>query len=208
KSKNDRDLDEINAKEAAARLEIAKLDWSIYHDYTYRVEQRQKESAVTEAEAELGRVRAENESQFASVEADLKHRERQYKIRDDNLTELKEQLGRTTITAPKDGLVVYWVSTQGRRWDDSRGTLQVGREVHPRETLIVLPDTTEMIASVQVHESIAGRVRPGQPVAVSIDALGGQVVHGEVESVGVLAESGGWRDPNLREYSVRIGLRN
>src|SRR5690606_21043465 len=83
KSKNDRDLDEINAKEAAARLEIAKLDWSIYHDYTYRVEQRQKESAVTEAEAELGRVRAENESQFASVEADLKHRERQYKIRDD-----------------------------------------------------------------------------------------------------------------------------
>src|SRR5690606_2412127 len=147
KSKNDLDLDEINAKEAAARLEIAKLDWKIYHDYTFEVEKRQKESAVTEAEAELERVIAENESQIASVEADLAHRERQFKIRSDNLADLKEQLEKTTIRAPKDGLVVYWASTQGRRWDDSRGTLQVGREVHPRETLIVLPDTTEMIAS-------------------------------------------------------------
>lgn len=208
KSKNDLDLDEINAKEAAARLEIAKLDWKIYHDYTFEVEKRQKESAVTEAEAELERVIAENESQIASVEADLAHRERQFKIRSDNLADLKEQLEKTTIRAPKDGLVVYWASTQGRRWDDSRGTLQVGREVHPRETLIVLPDTTEMIASVQVHESIAGRVRRGQPAVVSIDALGGETVQGQVESVGVLAESGGWRDPNLREYTVRIGLNS
>lgn len=207
KSKNDLDLDEINAKEAAARLVIAELDWEIYHEYTYEVEQRQKESAVTEAEAELERVKAENESQLASVEASLKHRERQYQIRATNLAELKEQLAKTTIRAPKDGLVVYWVSTQGRNWDDSRGTLQVGREVHPRETLIVLPDTTEMIASVRVHESIAGRVQRGQPATVSIDALGGARVRGAVESVGVLAENGGWRDPNLREYNVRIALQ-
>jgi HlyD family secretion protein len=207
KSKNDNELDQINAKEAEARYNIAQLEQEIYEGYIHPREKRQKMSDVEEARAEVDRVIAQNESQLASKVADLAHRQRQFEIREAKLNDLTDQLEKTTIRAPKDGLVVYWASTQGRRWDDSRGTLQVGREVNPRETLIVLPDTTEMIASVQVHESIAGRVRPGQPAMISIDALGGATVQGTVESVGVLAETGGWRDPNLREYNVRIGLK-
>jgi hypothetical protein len=53
---------------------------------------------------------------------------------------------------------------------------------------------------------MAGRVRPGQPVNVKVDAAGGRVFAGKVDSIGVMAESGGWRDPNLREYTVRIAL--
>jgi len=41
---------------------------------------------------------------------------------------------------------------------------------------------------------------------VTIDAISGETFFGVVESVGVLAETGGWRDPNRREYSVRIAL--
>jgi hypothetical protein len=39
-----------------------------------------------------------------------------------------------------------------------------------------------------------------------IDAAGGRVFEGTVESIGVMAESGGWRDPNLREYTVKIAI--
>ena len=38
------------------------------------------------------------------------------------------------------------------------------------------------------------------------DALPDTPLVGEVLSVGVLAESGGWRDPNRRDYTVRISL--
>ncbi len=41
---------------------------------------------------------------------------------------------------------------------------------------------------------------------MKVDAIGGRVLRGEVESVGILAEQGGWRDPNLREYTVKIKL--
>ncbi|MFG0285411.1 MAG: efflux RND transporter periplasmic adaptor subunit [Phycisphaerales bacterium JB039] len=207
KSKNDFEVDQIAAIEAQARLTTAKLDHDIYETYTYAREEKQKRSDVEEAIAELERVKKENESKLASEQAQLANRRRQLEIRENKLSDLTDQLEKTTIRAPKEGLVVYYSSAQGRRmWDDNRGTLQVGREVNPRETLIVLPDTAEMIASVQVHETIAGRVNPGQSATVRIDALGGAAVNGVVESVGVLAESGGWRDPNLREYNVRIAL--
>jgi hypothetical protein len=63
-----------------------------------------------------------------------------------------------------------------------------------------------MIASVRVQESLAGRVRPGQRASVKIDAAGGKTFEGVVDSIGVMAETGGWRDPNLREYTVRVAV--
>jgi hypothetical protein len=85
------------------------------------------------------------------------------------------------------------------------GGLAVGTEVGNNDLLIVLPDTAEMTASVKVHESIAGRVRPGQSVSVKVEAID-RVIPGRVTSIGVLAETGGWRDPNRREYTVKIDL--
>jgi HlyD family secretion protein len=84
----------------------------------------------------------------------------------------------------------------------------VGRRVMPNETLIILPDTSEMIAQVRVHESLAGRVRKGQAATVKVEAAGGMLFSGRVDSVGILAEGGGWRDPNRREYTVKIDLQN
>lgn len=74
----------------------------------------------------------------------------------------------------------------GRR----RGPAADGAQVYPNELLIVLPDTSEMVASVQVHESLAGDVKPGMAATVKVDAVGGEIFQGTVDSIGVLAESG------------------
>ena len=128
-------------------------------------------------------------------------------IREQRLAKLHEQLAAAEIRAPSDGLVVYGTSIEQSRWGDSDGPLQVGTRVFPNQLLIVLPDTSEMIAAVKVHESLAGRVRPGQNVTVKVDAVGDARFPGRVESIGVLAEqTSRWMDPNLREYTVRIAL--
>jgi hypothetical protein len=85
-------------------------------------------------------------------------------------------------------------------------TLQIGKQVHPNELLMVLPDTSEMVAAVRVHESFAGRIQPGMAATIRIDAVPNAVYNGKIASIGVLAESGGWRDPNLREYTVRVNI--
>jgi hypothetical protein len=83
----------------------------------------------------------------------------------------------------------------------------VGRKVYPQETLIVLPDTSVMVAAVKVHETLAGRIKPGMAATVKIDAYPGRVFTGEVDSIGVMAESQGrWMDPNRREYTIKIAL--
>jgi hypothetical protein len=71
---------------------------------------------------------------------------------------------------------------------------------------MILPDTSQMLANLKVSEALSGRIRPGQKVAVYSDAMPSVPVTGEVQSVSVLAASGGWRDPNRRDYTVRVAL--
>jgi len=208
-SKNQRDLDELAFIESQANLETAKLNLRIYEDYEHDKELETLQSDVNQAGAELERVERKNEIELANAESNRDSRKRRVLRNEDQVADLKQQIEGCTIYAPSDGLVVYGttIEMQRNRWSN-QGPLQIGRDIRPNELLMVLPDTSEMVAEVRVHESLAGRVRPGQAVEISIDAAGGQVFQGKVESVGVLAETGGWRDPNLREYTVRILLND
>ncbi|MGP1310442.1 MAG: efflux RND transporter periplasmic adaptor subunit, partial [Phycisphaerales bacterium] len=198
--------DEIAALRAEAAIKKARLELEVYEEYEREKQIKTLKSDIEQATAELDRVIRSNESNLASKRADLVNRQRSLQIREERLANDEEQLTKTKIYAPQDGLVVYWTSTdQGRRWDGS-GAIKIGDTVRPNEAVMILPNTTRMVASVRVHESLAGRVNPGQRAEVRIDAAQSQVFRGRVESIGVLAESGGWRDPNLREYTVKIAL--
>ncbi|KAA0213972.1 MAG: HlyD family efflux transporter periplasmic adaptor subunit [Cyanobacteria bacterium CYA] len=199
--------DEMAKEKADANLLIANLNLKVYESYTRLKEKEQKESDVAEAKAELTRTVQENEINLTSRLATVSNRQRQVQRREDRLTELRQQFDYCTLLAPSSGLVVYGTTIQSDNFRfGNEGAFQVGSEVRPNDLLIVLPDTSQMVARVKVHESLAGRVRPGQPAEVQIDAAGKHTFSGTVESIGVMAESAGWRDPNRREYSVRITL--
>lgn len=199
--------DELAWEQSKADLVKRELEREVYEEFEYTRDERQKLSDVEEARAEVERVHRQNSSKLASKEADRNNKRQALAIREQKLAKLKEQLAAATITAPSEGLVVYGTSLEQNRWGDSEGPMQVGTRVFPNQLLIVLPDTSEMIAAVKVHESLAGRIRPGQRVNIKVDAASDQRFVGRVESIGVLAEqTSRWMDPNLREYTVRIAL--
>ncbi len=199
--------DEISLLEAEARFETAKLDKDVYVNYQMKRDEAQKRSDLEEAVKELERVRKSNEINLKNKDSIRQNRAVQLGRRKERLDEYRKQLEACTITAPKAGLVVYGSTAQRDNWRwQSEGPIGVGRQIRNNDLLITLPDTSEMIASVKVHESMAGRVRPGQHAVITIEAAGGLRLGGTVESVGLLAESGGWRDPNRREYTVRIAV--
>jgi HlyD family secretion protein len=207
-SKNEMQMDEIALREARAAREKALLEDQTYRTYQEPMDRAKKESDVTEAQRELDRTAQQNKSQYASKEADLVNKRRQHQMRTDNVAKFEKQLAACTLTAPSEGLVVYGTSVGGDFFMfNGNGPLQVGRRVMPNETLITLPDTSEMIAQVRVPESLAGRVAKGLTASVKVDAASGEVFTGQVDSIGVLAESS-WRDPNRREYTVKILLHN
>ena len=198
---------ELEYLEAQAAVKTAELNQRVYTEFEFPRDEKNKNSTVAEAKAEFDRTQRKNDSLLAKAEADRANKRDQLNLRKANLAKQLEQLELTVIKAPSDGLVVYDTSlNRDRRGNNDSQPWDVGRAVPSNQRIIVLPDTSEMMASVRVHESLTGRIRKGQSVSVKIDASSGTPVPGTVDSIGVIAEGGSWMDPNLREYTVKVRL--
>jgi HlyD family secretion protein len=208
-SNDELERDRVAKIEAEANLKRAVLDAKVYEEFERPKEEKQKLSDVEQAKAELDRVKLNNEKELVSRRAAAANKREQFRVLEQKLAKSQQQLAATELRAPADGLVVFATSmARGRGgWgNQGSGPLQVGREVTNNELLISLPDTSEMQASVQVHESLAGRVRPGMTATIKVDAVPGVTFTGKVASIGVMAEQTNWRDPNMREYTVKVAL--
>jgi len=202
--------DRIAEIEAEAKVTTASLELEVYMGYTFQQDEALKKSDLEQAQAELGRVQQRNSAEIGNATAALASARYKLGSSRDRLKDLNQQLEYSTVLAPSAGLVVYATSLESNRWGGggSERTLQVGAELFPNQPVILLPDTSQMVASVKVNEALSGRIRPGQSAVVTSDALPNRPIAGEVLSIGVLAESSGWRDPNRRDYTVRVLLKD
>jgi RND family efflux transporter MFP subunit len=203
-SKNERDDDRTALLEAQSGLATAELNVEVYRDYTRPKEEKQATSDLEQASAELERTKRKADSDLASLRADLQSKVRSYKIREDRLEKLRDQLAKTVIKAPEDGMVVYSTSI-GPAWR-RQSPMSQGRQLRMGESILILPDTRQMVAALKVNEALIARIKPDLPVSVTIDALGARPIMGNVSQIGVTAEDGGFMNPDLREYVVRVDL--
>ncbi|MCH8342879.1 MAG: HlyD family efflux transporter periplasmic adaptor subunit [Planctomycetes bacterium] len=204
-SRDELKQDEIAMIRAKARLEQAKLDDEIYEKYQYTEDQARNESDVEQAKAERERIKDRHKAELETLRAELASKQHQLESRQERLADLQKQLEYCTVTAPSGGLVVYATSLERYRWGNQE-TLKVGSELHRNQLAMILPDTSQMVAEVKVNESLTGLIKPGQRAILTSDAVPDVVLQGEVLSISVLAESGGWIDRNRRDYTVKIQL--
>jgi multidrug efflux pump subunit AcrA (membrane-fusion protein) len=201
--------DEIAMMQAKSNLELAKLAEKVYLEYTFEQTDAQKKSDLEQAHAERKRVEQEQDAQVRSAKSDVDSKQFQLDSAKETLAEFQQELAHCTVQAPAAGLVVYYSSMQSNGWGRNEGRPpQVGTELTRNEPVMILPDTSQMIAAVKISEALSGMIKPGQRATVISDALADRSLQGEVISVGVLAETGGWRDPNRREYTVKIKIND
>lgn len=81
-------------------------------------------------------------------------------------------LARTTVRAPADGRI-----SQSSR-------LQVGQMVFPGVPMVSIVVQGSTRVDANFRETDLGRMRPGQPAEVRVDAYPGLVLHGHVQSIG------------------------
>ncbi len=206
-SMNEFKVDEINKIKARATLEQAKLDIEVYEQYTFIQQKAQTESDVEQAKADRERVKERQRAELESARSEVASRKYHNESRKERLADYKQELDYCTIVAPSPGLVVYYSSLEtGGRHGGQAQPPDVGTELRPNEQVILLPNMSQLIAAVKVDEARSGLIQPGQSATITSDAAPDSVMHGKVMSIGVLAESGGWRDPNRRDYTVRILL--
>jgi HlyD family secretion protein len=165
-------------------------------------------SDVEQATRALERVILKTGADIVQAEADLKAREAELNQQRSREGKIRDQITKTRIEAPRDGLVVYATSVQAQnRFRGGSAPLEAGQTVRERQELIYLPTADQMTAEVQIHESNLNKLRIGLPAVVTVDALEGKTFMGKVTKIALLPDAGSmWMNPDLKVYSTQIVL--
>ncbi len=105
------------------------------------------------------------------------------------MRQLEDDLERSVIRSPFAGVVVEERTAEGE-W------------LSPGSPVAVVMDTQELEVTVEVPERRVAGVKPGTPVEVTLEAMGGRSVSGSVRAVVPRA------DPRSRTFPVKVRLPN
>jgi HlyD family secretion protein len=205
-SQTELQIDELSAHKNKLDLELAENNLRLLEDFTHPRELAELESDVNQAEMALERTNRKAKADVVQAEAELKAKESEFGRQQDKLKKNEEQIAKTKIYAPADGLVIYATSakTQGFR---SQEPLTEGSAVNEQQELIYLPTATAVKAVVKVHETSLQKVKPGLPVVVAVDALPGRTFTGRVEKIAPLPDAQMvWMNPDLKIYNTEVYL--
>jgi len=205
-SKTELETDILDVNSLNIQKERAEIALELFKLYDFPKEAEKLLSDHYEAKLELARTLARARSRLAQNLATLKSAEARYNLRKSRLEKLKRQIDACIIKAPAAGLVTY-ASSSDRRGRRER-VIEEGATVYQRQDIISLPDTAEMIAEINVHESSVTKVRPGQSAKIVIDAFPDRVFHGEVIGVAPLPDpQQSWLSPDLKVYTTQVSIK-
>jgi len=205
-SQTELQADELSAQKAKLDLELAEGDLDLLRNYTYKRKVAELTSEVRQTELALTRTQRKAAADIVQAEAELWAKESEFTRETSKLDKINEQIAKTKIIAPIDGLVVYATSAQGN-WRGNAEPLDEGQEVREQQELIYLPAPGSVMAEAKIHESSLEKVKIGMPVRVTVDAVPGRVFSGQVDTIAPLPDAVSvWLNPDLKLYASNIQL--
>lgn len=203
------EMDKINTQLEATRIDTA-IEMRALRDelINLRFGMREKKLEVEQSKYEAPMVIQRANIELERSERDLTQLEKKYELSQEKartqvaeimanlrqqqtiVTRLQELAKEFTITAPKDGMVIY-----ARSWN---GKVSAGSQLQAWNPVVAeLPDLSEMVSKTYVNEVDISRVRKGQEVKLEIDAFPDNVYTGLVIQVANIGEQ-------LRNYDSKV----
>ena len=197
--------DKLVVRKHEITLGAAQSDLWLLTEFDLPKRKEQLTANLEQARMELDRIKLRSSAQVAQAEADLKSKSMATDLQRTRLDQLNEQLKLTKIYAPEAGLVVYASSS-----NPGGGILiEEGATVRQKQELIKLPDISQMMVELRVHESHVQQIRPGLAAYVTIDSLPEYQFSGTVRKVAVLPDSvSRFFNPNLKVYTTEIVIED
>lgn len=206
-SQTELQIDELAAHKDKLDLELAENNLRLFEDFTHPRRLAELQSDVNQADMALERTNRKAKADVVQAEAELKAKESEFQRQKDKLKKNEEQIAKTKIYAPANGLVIYATSAKSRGWRGNEEPLTEGREVREQEELIYLPTATAVKAVVKIHETSLQKVKLDLPVIVTVDALPGRTFTGRVEKIAPLPDAQMvWMNPDLKVYNTEVYL--
>lgn len=190
---------EVRQLEASLRMQrIAVEQQEVALDNLRRTLQRQQELHAQGLVAPESLERSELDVRRAEIQ--LRALVEQVAQAEANLAKARDELRKTTILSPMDGVVT--------RLNAEKGEITLtGTMNNPGTVIMVVSDMSEILAEVDVDENRVVQVRPGQNATVVVDAIGeASTYRGRVtEIAGTAAKEQG---TEVRVFPVKIALEN
>jgi multidrug efflux pump subunit AcrA (membrane-fusion protein) len=160
---------------------------------------------VEKAHLELERTKAQTRAKEKQAEADLRTRTAGALQEATRQSELEEQRKQCVLTAPHDGLAVYFIPEQTRAAPPGP-IVAVGEPVREGQRLVRICDLRRMLVSTRIHEAIISRVRNGQKAVVRVDAFPTKSLAGTVTQIATVASQADWLNADMKVYRTSITL--
>ncbi|QDV82598.1 efflux RND transporter periplasmic adaptor subunit [Planctomycetes bacterium TBK1r] len=148
---------------------------------------KQKEMQTLQSDLRAAKAR------LASFDASLR-------LEQARLEREKEQLKNCTITAEIGGMVIFPSMADWKSTPD----IEEGAVVREQQTLLVIPDVSQMQVKVGIHESKVDRLKVGMPAKIELQDI--ELV-GEVSEIAEVTKPAGWWTGNLVKYDTIIKLQ-
>jgi multidrug efflux pump subunit AcrA (membrane-fusion protein) len=171
--------------QAQNQLDLANLQRKVLEDY-------KKEKMVLQLEADI-----------ATAEAKLAAQDASYKLDQERLNELKEQIDNCTIYTQKAGQVVY-ANREGHQGND-RVVIEEGTLIRERQPIIRLPDPKQMQVKARISEARISLVKRGMSAGIRLDAYPDTELRGVVEDVKEYPAPPWWGS-SVKEYETIIKI--
>ncbi|QDT10599.1 macrolide transporter subunit MacA [Planctomycetes bacterium K23_9] len=199
----------LNAKNRLEHSEMLSRS-----EYANELELEEKEFAVSQAKLTVGLTKTQidvlqnftKKEELVRLQGDLKAAKATHEanversLADKNrLQRAKEELGYCTIVAERAGLVIY---PTGEAWKNAP-EIEEGATVRKDQTLLLMPDLTQMQVKVGIHESVVDRMRTGMEANVILNRA---LINAEVTYVAAVAKPASWWTGNIVKYDATVSL--
>jgi multidrug efflux pump subunit AcrA (membrane-fusion protein) len=172
-----------------------------------RVRNSKYESPMTQRDAEidleqskmvLDQLYRSYELRKAQTRINIQNRKMFLARMNRRLADYESTLAAFTITAPADGMIIYFRTRFGTK-------RKVGQTINVIDrTVATIPDLSSMLSKVFVSEVEINKVKTGLPVSITIDAFPDKSYTGKVISVANIGEKLPNTDSKVFEVIIRI----
>jgi len=166
---------EAQVAQAQAALVAAQKKWDSLDD-DQGPERRAARYKVSQARGALRNAKA-NTVQNVVKAADVVNQQAQVTKASASVEQTRTTLGYTTITAPRDGVILSKDVEEGTIVNSGRSGVAAGT------TIVELGDLSTMYVDVEVDETDLADIRAGQQVEITVDSVGDKVLRGAVTRV-------------------------
>jgi len=202
-----KEQDQTDLLKARYDVERAKLEVS-KAEIVSVIEGEEAKEKLADAEQSLRQAEAKLKSDEAGAEANV---QASMQKRDKALYDVQQterQIAALTVNAPAAGMVTLKPNWRAAGFfSDNPPEFKEGDRAWPGAAIAELPDLSSLRVTAHIDEIDRGRLKPGEPVTIRVDAVPDKELVGHVAEISALAKldfSSGW--PPKKNFDLIVQL--